>query len=135
MICKTISHYKIIEKLGEGGWLLSTKPKTPNANAQYLLEFCNQDYVYKVPPVKGGFRGVFFNIQRKNYLRIHFIEIDGITYNDKEQADRMRQREIEKMGLRFLRFYDSDVRNNLNGVLISLVNWIEKVEVEECVSP
>jgi len=39
------------------------------------------------------------------------------------------------MGLRFLRFYDSDVRDNLNGVLMFLVDWIEKVEGEEGVSP
>ena len=69
-----------------------------------------------------------------NRLRL-VIEIDGITHNDKEQADKIRQREIEKMGLRFLRFYDSDVRDNLNGVLMFLVDWIEKVEGEEGVSP
>ena len=69
-----------------------------------------------------------------NRLRL-VIEIDGITHNGKVQADRIRQREIEKMGLRFLRFYDSDVKDNLNGVLISLVDWIDKIEVNEGVSP
>ena len=69
-----------------------------------------------------------------NRLRL-VIEIDGITHNDKEQADRIRQMEIEKMGLRFLRFYDSDIRNNLNGVLISLIDRIDKVEVQEGESP
>jgi very-short-patch-repair endonuclease len=56
------------------------------------------------------------------------IEIDGITHEGKVEEDEKRQRELEDLGLRFLRFLDSDVRENLNGVLLRIIDWIEEKE-------
>ena len=54
------------------------------------------------------------------------IEVDGVTHNYKLEKDKKRQIELESMTLTVLRFQDSEVRNNLEGVLISLKEWIRE---------
>ena len=56
------------------------------------------------------------------------IEIDGSS-RDSENAyekGRDRQREIERLGIQFLRFNDLDVKRNMTGVLSVLEQWIEE---------
>jgi very-short-patch-repair endonuclease len=69
-----------------------------------------------------------------NRLRL-VIEIDGITHEDSEKADRVRQNNIEKIDFKFLCFYDSEVREHLFDVLEVIEGWVEKVEKEEGVIP
>ena len=57
------------------------------------------------------------------------IEIDGESHSERSKEDKIRQRRLESLGLSFLRFYDSDVKKNLDGVLITIENWIEKFEL------
>jgi len=45
------------------------------------------------------------------------IEIDGNTHIDLDK-DLIRQKEIEKLGIEFLRFTDNDVKNNLQGTVL-----------------
>ena len=52
------------------------------------------------------------------------IEIDGESHNYKIDEDKHRQRRLESLGVRFLRFYDLDVKRNIEGVLITIENWI-----------
>lgn len=54
------------------------------------------------------------------------IEIDGITHNEKIDYDIHRQRQIELLGVHFLRFNDEDVKTNLAGVLEAIKMWIEE---------
>ena len=55
------------------------------------------------------------------------IEIDGAaSHNAKLEQDAVRQKEIEKLGIRVLRFMDKDVRYNLSGVVGSIRNEIQK---------
>ena len=56
------------------------------------------------------------------------IEIDGISHEDKFKEDKIRQKEIEKQGVKFLRFYDSDIKNNMEGVIAVIRDWIEREE-------
>ena len=56
------------------------------------------------------------------------IEIDGISHENKFKGDKIRQREIEKQGVKFLRFYDSDIKNNTEGVIAFIRDWIEREE-------
>jgi len=56
------------------------------------------------------------------------IEIDGESHVSKSEADLKRQRKLESLGLSFLRFYDSDVKKNMDGVLKVVYNWIEDFE-------
>ncbi len=52
------------------------------------------------------------------------IEIDGSSHNAKYEKDIERQQKLESFGLQFLRFYDGDVRFNLEGVVQSIKDWI-----------
>jgi len=54
------------------------------------------------------------------------IEIDGVTHNYKLGEDIKRQINLESMSLNVLRFLDSDVRNNLDGVLLFIKKWIKE---------
>ncbi len=54
------------------------------------------------------------------------IEIDGITHDEKIEKDVIRQRDIEKYGVSFLRFWDKDVRTNIEGVIMKIQEWIEQ---------
>lgn len=53
------------------------------------------------------------------------IEIDGVSHDGKFDYDMERQRILESMGLTVLRFNDSDVKKDVNSVLIAIMQWIE----------
>ncbi|MCB0834158.1 MAG: endonuclease domain-containing protein [Bacteroidetes bacterium] len=54
------------------------------------------------------------------------IEIDGISHagDEAQTKDRERQARLEELGVRFLRFADDEVRENADGVLESIRQWI-----------
>ena len=54
------------------------------------------------------------------------IEIDGDTHIYRYDYDEERQRDLEKMGVRFLRFDDIEVKKNMWNVLRVIGDWIEK---------
>ena len=56
------------------------------------------------------------------------IEIDGITHNDKSEYDDRRDDDIMKQGITMLHFYDTDIHENLLGVMELLTEWIENFE-------
>jgi len=56
------------------------------------------------------------------------IEIDGESHNSKTEEDRDRQKRLETIGLHVLRFLDSDVKNNMKGVLEAIEEWIKARE-------
>lgn len=56
------------------------------------------------------------------------IEIDGASHEDRFEADISRQEKLERMGFSFLRFHDTDVKKNLNGILKSIECWINEFE-------
>jgi len=55
------------------------------------------------------------------------IEIDGASHDNFEK-DLKRQKRIEGLGVSFLRFYDSDVKNNLHSVVQLINDWIIEFE-------
>ena len=53
------------------------------------------------------------------------IEVDGLTHIEKEEYDIKRQNYLESMGLKLLRFFDNDVRQNMTGVIAAIYEWID----------
>lgn len=45
------------------------------------------------------------------------IEIDGSSHQGREQYDEFRDEYLSSLGLRVIRFLDSDVKNNLDAIL------------------
>ena len=52
------------------------------------------------------------------------IEIDGDSHKEKYEQDRKRQKELEDVGIRFLRFDDLEVKKDMDNVLREIENWI-----------
>ena len=52
------------------------------------------------------------------------IEIDGDTHNYKISRDIERQKRVEGLGVRFLRFTDEEVKQNIEGVVALIEMWI-----------
>jgi very-short-patch-repair endonuclease len=55
------------------------------------------------------------------------VEIDGSAHDDEKswQKDQSRQRKLEQLGVKFLRFMDEDVKKNMEGVLTIIQQWIQ----------
>lgn len=54
------------------------------------------------------------------------IEIDGESHYGREKEDKQRQDEIEKMGVRFLRFDEIRIYYDLDKVIKEIENWIKE---------
>lgn len=56
------------------------------------------------------------------------IEIDGLSHDGEERYnnDVLRQKELEEVGIRFLRFQEKDVLQDVEKVLFSIECWILK---------
>ncbi|PLX27084.1 DNA methylase [Candidatus Parcubacteria bacterium] len=54
------------------------------------------------------------------------IEIDGASHGEKEEKDKIRQDQLEKAGYRILRFNDSQVKKDIDGVLRAIQIFIEE---------
>ena len=52
------------------------------------------------------------------------IEIDGSSHENRDAEDENRQRELEKKGMRFLRFPDEEVKLNIERVVEEIRDWI-----------
>jgi very-short-patch-repair endonuclease len=54
------------------------------------------------------------------------IEIDGDTHIYRYEEDEIRQQTLEKLGVKFLRFDDIEVKKNMSNVLRVIEDWISK---------
>ena len=54
------------------------------------------------------------------------IEIDGASHTDRIEQDEKRQRKLESLGIRFLRFRDDEIKQDLGGVLAAIRDWIQE---------
>ena len=60
------------------------------------------------------------------------VEIDGSSHNSEEIAenDIVRQKKLEKLGVKFIRVGDIDVKQRINIVIWALENKIEELQKE-----
>jgi very-short-patch-repair endonuclease len=56
------------------------------------------------------------------------IEIDGSSHDGEEAKvnDDIRQERLESLGVRFLRFTDTDVKRDMEMVMDSIEQWIDE---------
>lgn len=59
------------------------------------------------------------------------IEIDGISHNNKAEGDKIRQEELESLGLSVLRFYEWDVKRDIRAVVQRIEDWIGEYEKKQ----
>jgi very-short-patch-repair endonuclease len=57
------------------------------------------------------------------------IEIDGKSHENKYEYDLMRQKKLEDLGVRFVRFNDLDVKKDIVNIIRSLEITIHELEV------
>jgi len=55
------------------------------------------------------------------------IEVDGSSHDNKYEYDLRRQRKLESLGVKFIRFDDSDVKRSINDVLRMLAATISEL--------
>jgi len=56
------------------------------------------------------------------------IEIDGLIHLKQIKEDKLRQKDIEEKGIKFIRFKNKNVQNNIEEVLKKLEAFISDVE-------
>lgn len=92
----------------------------------------------------GKMMGYKFNRQKPllNYIVDFYckplklvIEVDGGSHDNQISYDRdiKRQEELEKIGLNFLRFDDSDVKRNMSSVLRTIEGYVEEFEKQNSI--
>ena len=56
------------------------------------------------------------------------IEVDGSSHDDKQDYDLRRQRKLERLGVRFIRYDDDDVKKGIREVMRVLQDVISELE-------
>jgi very-short-patch-repair endonuclease len=54
------------------------------------------------------------------------IEIDVDSHRERYRSDQARQKSLEDLGLKVLRFHDREVKHEMGNVLRLIQNWIEE---------
>ena len=63
------------------------------------------------------------------------IEIDGESHDNRQQKDAVRQKYLESLGLRVVRFLDRDVKKDIQAVIKQLEQEISIIENEKTQPP
>lgn len=56
------------------------------------------------------------------------IELDGGQHDDNKQADEVRTKNLEDFGYHVIRFWNNEVLENMDGVLIVLLQELERAK-------
>ena len=53
------------------------------------------------------------------------IELDGSQHLEQEEYDKERTKYLESLGYKVIRFWNNDVTNNIDGVVLAIMNALE----------
>jgi len=56
------------------------------------------------------------------------IELDGSQHLEQREYDEERTKYLETQGYKVMRFWNNDVMNNIEGVILAIMNELEKQE-------
>jgi very-short-patch-repair endonuclease len=56
------------------------------------------------------------------------IELDGSQHLEQEEYDKERTQYLKSQGYKVIRFWNNDVMNNIEGVILVIMNALEKQE-------
>ena len=59
------------------------------------------------------------------------IELDGAQHVQRKYYDERRAKDLQKLGIKVIRFWDNDVLQNMNGVLEQILITLDKISVKE----
>ncbi len=54
------------------------------------------------------------------------VELDGSQHLEQEEYDEERTKYLESQGYKVIRFWNSDVMNNMDGVILAIMDALEK---------
>jgi very-short-patch-repair endonuclease len=54
------------------------------------------------------------------------IELDGSQHLEQEEYDQERTKHLELLGYRVIRFWNNDVMNNIDGVILAIIHSMDK---------
>ncbi|SDK73572.1 Very-short-patch-repair endonuclease [Catalinimonas alkaloidigena] len=54
------------------------------------------------------------------------LEIGGSSHQGRERVDAKRQQQLERLGVRFLRFDDREPKRDMKLVIDTILDWIER---------
>jgi very-short-patch-repair endonuclease len=80
----------------------------------------NFEYVFKRQQSIGNFIADFYCSKKKL-----IIEIDGSQHLDNKEYDQERTNYFESLGIKVIRFWNNEVNNNLNGVILKIIEELE----------
>jgi len=54
------------------------------------------------------------------------IELDGSQHVEQEEYDEERTKYLESLGYKVIRFWNSDVTNNIDGIILAIMHVLEE---------
>ena len=63
-----------------------------------------------------------YNFKRRKLV----VEIDGSQHLDNVENDQERTNYLESLGIRVIRFWNNDINNNIDGVLMKIQEELER---------
>lgn len=141
---------KTITRINDWGWVMKRKIIPYNPKLKELAKKLRQSMTFSEVKLwneikNGQLMGYDFDRQRPigNYIVDFYckdlllaLEIDGITHHDEKVflKDKIRQEELEKQGVSFLRFDAMLVINKEEAVVREIRRWIWEYEKKNAVN-